>query len=79
MLTTVAATTMSRTATLGQSQGVRSAADRTTGRLANAANGICRALQGFTEEANDTGHFYSGILFLLAASPHKCTGVAGIH
>ena len=48
---------------LGQTQGVRSAADRATGRLANAANGICRALYGFTEEANNTGHFYSGIIF----------------
>ena len=67
MLTTVAATAVDL-ATLGQAQGVCSAADRTTGRLANAANSICRALQGFTEEANDTGHFYSGILFLLQAA-----------
>jgi hypothetical protein len=47
-------------APLGQAQGVCSAADRAAGGLANAANGVCRALQGFTEEANDTGHFYSG-------------------
>ena len=67
MLTTVAATAVDL-ATLGQAQGVRSAADRATGRLANAANSVRRALQGFTEEANDTGHFYSGILFLLQAA-----------
>jgi hypothetical protein len=60
VLTTVALSTMAGLAALGQAQGVCSAADGAAGGLANTANSICGALDGFTEEANDTGHFYSG-------------------
>lgn len=51
---------MAGLATFGQAQGVCSAADSAAGGLANTANSIRGALEGFTEEANDTGHFYSG-------------------
>lgn len=62
MLTTVTAamTLAMALASLGQAQGVCSATDSTAGGLADAANSIRRTLEGFTEEANDTSHFYSG-------------------
>ena len=60
VLTTVTLTRVAAVAlaTLGQAQGVCSAADGAAGSLTNAANSIGRALQGLAEETNDTGHFY---------------------
>ncbi len=68
-------------ASLGQANGVGSAANSATSRLAYTANGICGALQGFTEEACDGGHFLFRDQKILTAilNPRRYTEGGGIH
>jgi hypothetical protein len=52
---------MRRSATLRQTDGVRAALQGTAGGIANAADHVRRALQGLSEEADNTGHFLQGV------------------
>lgn len=45
-------------AALREADGVRATLQGAAGDLANAAHNVRGALQGLTEEADNTGHFY---------------------